>query len=73
MTKEEKHVLLCNSFKTQILAIITNIEQLENKREFIFCSTTYDHVMSHLDHAVHNLDDIIEELTSEDDEDEEWM
>ena len=73
MTKEEKHVLLCNSFKTQILAIIANIEQLDGKRDFIFCSATYGYVISHLDYATNALDEIIEQLTSEEEEDEGWM
>ena len=74
MTKEEKHVMLCNSFKTQILALAKSIEQLEEKRDFIFCGVSYNTVIGDLDVAAYHLDEIIDSLlTGEDEDDEELM
>ena len=73
MTKEQMHIELCNSFKTQILAIAISVNDLDAKRDFIFSTTTYDTVIHNLECATKCLDEIIESLAGDEEEDEGVM
>ena len=65
MSPEEKHIMLCNSFISQIEGIAANIEAVDNSRDFIMCDGGYGLALDGLSIAVKALRTNIETLTTE--------